>query len=77
MLTNTKYLFILSYLFLLFGFYLGEDLNGNSAEDYIGQFPIIIEFSENLKNSFLNYNNLENGNSRQSPVFFFILSIFS
>ena len=54
MITNTKYLFILSYLFLLFGFYLGEDLNGNSAEDYIGQFPIIIEFSENLKNSFLN-----------------------
>ena len=76
MITNTKYLFILSYLFLLFGFYLGEDLNGNSAEDYIGQFPIIIEFSENLKNSFLNYNNLENGNSRQSPVFFLILSIF-
>ena len=49
MITNTKYLFILSYLFLLFGFYLGEDLNGNSAEDYIGQFPIIIEFTLSIK----------------------------
>jgi hypothetical protein len=73
---NTKYLFIFSYLFLLFGFYIGEDLNGNSSEDYIGQFPIIIEFSEDLKNSLLNYDNLDNGNSRQSPIFFLILSIF-
>ena len=77
MILNTRDLFLLSYLFLLFGYYIGEDLNGNASEDYIGQFPIILEFNYNSINSFLNYDNLEQGNSRQSPIFFFILSLFN
>ena len=77
MILNTRYIFILSYLFLLFGYYIGEDLNGNASEDYIGQYPIILEFNYNSINSFLNYDNLEQGNSRQSPIFFFILSLFN
>ena len=52
MITNTKYLFFFSYILLVFGFFIGEDLNGNAAEDFIGQFPIIIEFSENFQNHF-------------------------
>lgn len=76
MITNTKYLFFFSYILLVFGFFIGEDLNGNAAEDFIGQFPIIIEFSENFQKSFLNYDSLESGNSRQSPIFFFIFSLF-
>ena len=47
MILNTRYIFILSYLFLLFGYYIGEDLNGNASEDYIGQYPIILEFNYN------------------------------
>ena len=65
MILDTRYIFILSYLFLLFGFYIGEDLNGNASEDYIGQFPIILEFNNSYVKSFLNYDNLEQGNSRQ------------
>ena len=77
MILDTRYIFILSYLFLLFGFYIGEDLNGNASEDYIGQFPIILEFNNSYVKSFLNYDNLEQGNSRQSPIFFFLLSLFN
>ena len=75
MIIDIRYIFVLSYIFLLFGFSINEDLNGNASEDYVGQFPIVIEFAKDFKNSFLNYDNLENGNSRQSPMFFYILSI--
>lgn len=75
MIINIRYIFVLSYIFLLFGFFISEDLNGNALEDYVGQFPIVVEFAEDYKNSFLNYDNLEKGNSRQSPIFFYALSL--
>lgn len=73
--TNSRYLFLLSYFLLLIGFYIGEDLNGSSKKDFFSQFHIITEFSKDYIYSFLNYNYFEGGISRQSPVFFFILSI--
>ena len=76
MLINSRSLFVYSYIFLLLGFYLGEDLNGNAKEDYLGQYHLIKEFSKNYIFAFENYSSLEEGTSRQSPIFFFILSVF-
>ncbi len=74
MLLNSRSLFVYSYLILFAGFYLGEDLNGNAKEDYLGQFHIILEFSKDVLYSLENYSKLEEGTSRQSPIFFLILS---
>ena len=71
MLINSRSLFVYSYIFLLLGFYLGEDLNGNAKEDYLGQYHLIKEFSKNYIFAFENYSSLEEGTSRQSPIFFF------
>ena len=71
MLINSRSLFVFSYLILILGFYLGEDLNGNAKEDYLGQFHIINQFAQNFFYTFDNYSSLEEGTSRQSPIFFF------
>ena len=75
MLINSRSLFVFSYLILILGFYLGEDLNGNAKEDYLGQFHIINQFAQNIFYTFDNYSSLEEGTSRQSPIFFFLISI--
>ena len=75
MLLNSRNLFVYSYLILILGFYIGEDLNGNAKEDYLGQFHIITEFSKNFIYALQNYAELEEGTSRQSPLFFGLLSI--
>ena len=75
MLLNSRNLFVYSYLILILGFYIGEDLNGNAKEDYLGQFHIIAEFSKNFIYALQNYAELEEGTSRQSPLFFGLLSI--
>ena len=74
MLLNSRNLFVYSYLILILGFYIGEDLNGNAKEDYLGQFHIFTEFSKNFIYALQNYAHLEEGTSRQSPLFFGLLS---
>ena len=70
MLLNSRSLFVYSYLILFAGFYLGEDLNGNAKEDYLGQFHIILEFSKDVLYSLENYSKLEEGTSTAIALYF-------
>ena len=48
---NNFYLFILFYISLVVGFYLGEDLNFGATEDWLRtDFPVIKDLSIDLKN---------------------------
>ena len=70
---NNFYLFILFYISLVVGFYLGEDLNFGATEDWLRtDFPVIKDFSIDLKNTLLNY---ESYGHRHSPVYLIFLSL--
>ena len=70
MLINSRSLFVFSYLILILGFYLGEDLNGNAKKTTWS-----ISYNKSICTKFFlhfdNYSSLEEGTSRQSPIFFF------
>ena len=69
---NNFYLFILFYLSLVIGFYLGEDLNfGATADWFRTDLPVIKDLSYDLKNTLLNY---ESYGHRHSPVYLIFLS---
>ena len=69
---NNFYLFILFYLSLVIGFYLGEDLNfGATADWFRTDLPVIKNLSYDLKNTLLNY---ESYGHRHSPVYLIFLS---
>ena len=59
------------YLILILGFYLGEDLNGNAKEDYLRSISYNKSICTKFFYTFDNYSSLEEGTSRQSPIFFF------
>ena len=70
---NNFYLFILFYISLVAGFYLGEDLNFGATEDWLRtDFPVIKDLSFDLKNTLLNY---ESYGHRHSPVYLIFLSL--
>ena len=70
---NNFYLFILFYISLVVGFYLGEDLNFGASEDWLRtDFPVIKDLSFDLKNTLLNY---ESYGHRHSPVYLILLSL--
>ena len=70
---NNFYLFISLYISLVVGFYLGEDLNFGATEDWLRtDFPVIKDFSIDLKNTLLNY---ESYGHRHSPVYLVFLSL--
>ena len=70
---NNLYLFILFYISLVVGFYLGEDLNFGTTEDWFRtDFPVIKDLSSDLKNTLLNY---ESYGHRHSPVYLIFLSL--
>ncbi len=70
---NIIYLFILFYISLVVGFYLGEDLNFGATEDWLRtDFPVIKDLSLDLKNTLLNY---ESYGHRHSPVYLIFLSL--
>ena len=70
---NNLYLFILFYISLVIGFYLGEDLNFGARGDWYGtDFLVIKGLSSDLKNTLLNY---ESYGHRHSPVYLIFLSL--
>ncbi len=70
---NNLYLFILFYISLIVGFYLGEDLNFGATGDWYGtDFPVIKDLASDLKNTLLNY---ESYGHRHSPVYLILLSL--
>ena len=70
---NNLYLFILFYISLIVGFYLGEDLNFGATGDWYGtDFPVIKDLASDLKNTLLNY---ESYGHRHSPVYLIFLSL--
>ena len=70
---NNLYLFILLYISLIIGFYLGEDLNSGATGDWYGtDFPVIKDLASDLKNTLLNY---ESYGHRHSPVYLIFLSL--
>ncbi len=70
---NNLYLFILFYISLIIGFYLGEDLNfGASGDWYATDFRVIKDLASDLKNTLLNY---ESYGHRHSPVYLIFLSL--
>jgi len=70
---NNLYLFILFYISLIIGFYLGEDLNfGASGDWYQTDFRVIKDLASDLKNTLLNY---ESYGHRHSPVYLIFLSL--
>tara|TARA_B100001057_G_scaffold391746_1_gene400093 strand:+ start:931 stop:2193 length:1263 start_codon:yes stop_codon:yes gene_type:complete len=69
---NNLYLFILFYISIIVGFYLGEDLNFGATADWYGSdFPVINDLSIDLKKTLLNY---ESYGHRHSPVYLIFLS---
>ena len=70
----TNIIILLLYFSLIFGFYNGENLIGGALSDYQGHYHISKKFSEDFKNTFLNYNELGH---RHSPFFYIIRSLVS
>lgn len=60
------------YLSIIFGFVIGEDLNGGAAHDYLHAYkPIIERFSNNFQDTFLKYDQY---GQRHSPILIIFLS---
>ena len=72
---DSSYLFLfILYLSLLFGFYLGENLNiGSKSDWHSANMPVIEDFASDFKNTFLNYDKYGH---RHSPVYLIFLSLF-
>ncbi len=67
-------LFFFLYFSLIFGFYINENLNFGSYNDWIGtNYPPIKGFASDFKKSFLNYEDFKH---RHSPVYLIFLSFF-
>lgn len=67
-------LFFILYISLLTGFYLNENLNFGSYNDWVGtNYPAIKGFAFDFKNSILNYDDFGH---RHSPVYLIFLSLF-
>ena len=67
----TNIIILLLYFSLIFGFYNGENLIGGALSDYQGHYHISKKFSEDFKNTFLNYNELGH---RHSPFLHYKIS---
>ena len=65
--------FLLLYLSLIAGFYLGEDSNGGAYLDYYGQKNVSESFAVNFKQTLLDYDNFA---TRHSPILIIFLSFF-
>ena len=66
--------FLILYLSLIFGFYFDENLNFGAQGDWIyTDLPPIIDLSNNLKETLLNYKSYGH---RHSPVYLIFLSFF-
>ena len=60
------------YLSIIFGFIIGEDLNGGAAHDYLFAYkPIIERFSNNFQDTLLKYDQY---GQRHSPILIIFLS---
>jgi len=65
-------LLLFLYLSIIFGFVIGEDLNGGAANDYLHAYkPIIERFSNNFHDTFLKYDQY---GQRHSPILIILLS---
>jgi hypothetical protein len=65
-------LLLFLYLSIIFGFVIGEDLNGGAAHDYLHAYkPIIERFSNNFHDTFLKYDQY---GQRHSPILIILLS---
>lgn len=63
------------YLTIIFGFLIGEDLNGGAKHDYLYAYkPIIDKFSSNFLDTFFKYDQY---GQRHSPIFIIFLSFLS
>ena len=63
------------YLSIIFGFFIGEDLNGGARHDYFYAYkPIIEKFSNNFLDTFFKYDQY---GQRHSPILIIFLSFFS
>jgi hypothetical protein len=63
------------YLSIIFGFFIGEDLNGGARDDYLHAYkPIIENFSNNFLDTFFKYDQY---GQRHSPILIIFLSFFS
>jgi len=71
---NIIFTFLILYLSLIFGFYFDENLNFGARGDWIHtDLPPIMDLSNNLKETLLNY---ESYGHRHSPVYLIFLSLF-
>ena len=68
------YLFIILYFSLIVGFFLDENLNFGSYNDWIGtNYNVIQLFANNFKDTLLNYDTIGH---RHSPIYPIFLSFF-
>lgn len=72
---NVIVIFIILYISLILGFFYDENLNLGAKPDWFaGDLPVINDFSLNLKDTLLNYDNYYA--HRHSPVYLVFLSFF-
>ena len=71
------FIFFILYLTVLLGLYFNEDNLGGAAHDSIYHFKIVEKFNENFFHTLSNFGTAENQATRNSPVFWVFISIFS
>jgi hypothetical protein len=70
---NYILLFVILYLSLIVGFIFDENSTGGAFIDYQGQKKVSLDFAENFKNTFFNYDTYA---TRHSPALIIFLSLF-
>tara|TARA_Y100000816_G_scaffold288721_1_gene273816 strand:- start:301 stop:1578 length:1278 start_codon:yes stop_codon:yes gene_type:complete len=71
---NILFIFLLFYVSILIGFYLNEDTLGGAKDDFNYYYKISLSFAEDFFRTLNVYGTPEGGATRNSPVFWIILS---
>ena len=72
--TNKIGIFLILYITLIIGFYLGENSSGGAYPDFVMRMGLIDNFKKDFTETFLNYHNLPD---RHSPLLIIIISYFN
>ena len=72
--SNKIGIFLILYISLLIGFYLGENVSGGAYPDFLMRMNLIESFKNDFKETFFNYHNLRD---RHSPLLIIIISFFN
>ena len=71
-------IFLIFYLTILIGFYLNEDNLGGAIKDSVHHFKIVEKFNDDFLGTLKNFGDPAHGiQTRNSPVFWMFLSVFS